>query len=90
MAWKESMKQALTINKGMVLIKVAYSTAYLGLIILIPYMTLQALTLGLTYEDISIIYGITPAITFMMSPISGNVELIKGVDGNAKIICISS
>ena len=65
------MKRAVTINKGMVLIKVAYSTAYLGLIILVPYLTLQALTLGLTYEDISIIYGITPAITFMMSPISG-------------------
>ena len=86
------MKQAMTINKGMALIKVAYSTAYLGLIILIPYMTLQALTLGLTYEDISIIYGITPAITFMMAPISGNF----GADKRSRCIeaqknsCVSS
>ena len=71
MAWKESLKQAMAINKGMVLIKVVYSTAYLGIVILLPYLTLQALSLGLTYEDISIIYGITPAITFMMSPLSG-------------------
>ena len=61
----------MAINKGMVLIKVVYSTAYLGIVILLPYLTLQALSLGLTYEDISIIYGITPAITFMMSPLSG-------------------
>ena len=53
------------------LIKVVYCTAYLGLVILLPYLTLQALTLGLTYEDISIIYGITPALTFMTSPLSG-------------------
>ena len=79
MTWQESLKRAVTINKGMVLIKVAYSTAYLGLIILVPYLTLQALTLGLTYEDISIIYGITPAITFMMSPVSGKkVTFIQG------------
>ena len=76
MAWKESFMQALTINKGVVLIKVVYSTAWLGLTIIVPYLTLQALTLGLTYEDISIIYGITPALTFMLSPLSGKKNVM--------------
>ena len=71
MGWKESLRRGITVNRGMVLIKVVYCTAYLGLVILLPYLTLQALTLGLTYEDISIIYGITPALTFMTSPLSG-------------------
>ena len=37
----------------------------------IPYLTLQALGLGLTYEDISIIYGISPVIALAASPTSG-------------------
>lgn len=78
----------MTINRGMVLIKVVYCTAYLGLIIMLPYLTLQALTLGLTYEDISIVYGITPAITFMMSPITGKgactCEAVGGREGVPK------
>ena len=81
MAWEESLRQALTINKGVVLIKVVYSTAYLGLGILGPYLTLQALTLGLTYEDISIIYGITPALTFMLSPLSGKKKKVMSLPG---------
>ena len=86
MAWRESLERGMTINRGMVLIKVVYCTAYLGLIIMLPYLTLQALTLGLTYEDISIVYGITPAITFMMSPITGkgagmHVQMTSAVGG---------
>ena len=36
-----------------------------------PYLTLQALGIGLSYEDISIIYGIVPALSFMASPTAG-------------------
>ncbi len=39
--------------------------------ILFPYLTLQALGLGLRYEDISIIYGIVPVLTFAAAPVSG-------------------
>ena len=41
MAWQESLRRAATINRGMVLIKVVYCAAYLGLIVLLPYLTLQ-------------------------------------------------
>ena len=39
--------------------------------LIFPYLTLQALGLGLTYEDISIIYGISPVIALTAGPISG-------------------
>ena len=42
-----------------------------------PYLTLQALGLGLTYEDISIIYGITPVIALFSSPIAGMLCTIE-------------
>ncbi len=38
-----------------------------------PYLTLQALGLGLTIEDISIIYGIVPILSFMAAPAAGFV-----------------
>ncbi len=36
-----------------------------------PYLTLQAYEIGMTYGDVSIIYGIIPFFTFISSPISG-------------------
>ncbi len=36
-----------------------------------PYLTIQALGLGLTIEDISIIYGIVPILSFMSAPLAG-------------------
>ena len=39
--------------------------------IILPYLTLQAIGLGLTYEDISIIYGISPVIALTAGPIAG-------------------
>ena len=39
--------------------------------LIFPYLTLQALGLGLTYEDISIIYGISPVIALAAGPIAG-------------------
>ena len=42
-----------------------------GMTLIFPYLTLQALGLGLTYEDISIIYGISPVIALAAGPIAG-------------------
>ena len=42
-----------------------------GMSLILPYLTLQALGLGLTYEDVSIIYGISPVIALTAGPISG-------------------
>ena len=39
--------------------------------LILPYLTLQALGLGLTYEDISIIYGISPVIALAAGPVAG-------------------
>ena len=40
-----------------------------------PYLTLQALGLGLTYEDISIIYGITPIVALAAAPVAGEWQV---------------
>ena len=36
-----------------------------------PYLTLQALGLGLTYADISIVYGISPIVCLGAQPLAG-------------------
>ena len=43
-----------------------------------PYLTLQALGLGLTYADISIVYGISPIVCLGAQPLAGrDLELEK-------------
>ena len=42
-----------------------------GKSLLAPYLTLQALGLGLTYGDISIIYGLSPIIALSSAPLAG-------------------
>ncbi len=39
-----------------------------------PYLTVQMIEIGLTLEDVSLVYGITPLITFLAAPLSGTVE----------------
>ena len=46
--------------------------------LIFPYLTLQALGLGLTYEDISIIYGISPVIALAAGPIAGEYKKTLG------------
>ena len=47
------------------------TSVWAGMSLIFPYLTLQALGLGLTYEDISIIYGISPVIALAAGPIAG-------------------
>ena len=49
----------------------------LGQCVISPYLTLQALGLGLSYEDISIIYGISPVIALASAPIAGEYFLLN-------------
>ena len=44
---------------------------WVGMSLIFPYLTLQALGLGLTYEDIGIIYGISPVTALAGGPITG-------------------
>ena len=44
---------------------------WVGMSLVFPYLTLQALGLGLTYEDIGIIYGISPITALAGGPIAG-------------------
>ena len=51
--------------------KVIKHFVWAGMSLILPYLTLQALGLGLTYEDISIIYGISPVIALTAGPVAG-------------------
>jgi hypothetical protein len=59
------------INKGMVLIKLFAFFYNMGFNAIFPYLTLQMINIGLSYEDVSYIYGAIPAFTFFTSPIAG-------------------
>ncbi len=51
--------------------QLCYSLWNFGIAMTFPYLTLQARNLGLTYEDISYVYGIIPVFTFFSSPFAG-------------------
>ncbi len=36
-----------------------------------PFLTLQALSTGLTYEEVSVIYGLVPVFSIMAAPVAG-------------------
>ena len=40
-----------------------------------PFMTLQMLNIGLNMEDVSIVYGLVPLVTFLAAPLSGHSHL---------------
>jgi hypothetical protein len=71
--FKELVKWAMDqrINRGMVLIKVFAFSLNMGVYAIWPYLTLQMINIGLSYEDVSYIYGAIPLCTFFTSPLAG-------------------
>ena len=43
----------------------------IGVYMVFPFLTLQALGLGLTYADISIVYGLSPVLCLGAQPLAG-------------------
>ena len=43
----------------------------IGVYMVFPFLTLQALGLGLTYADISIVYGLSPILCLGAQPLAG-------------------
>ena len=70
--WK-SVKNA-KINRKMIPIKLFGALYNLAINITFPYLTLQMTQIGLNVEDVSIIYGVTPLMTFLAAPIAGKNE----------------
>jgi hypothetical protein len=44
-----------------------------GVMMVYPFLTLQMRSLGLTFEDISIMYAFIPLFTLIASPVSGKI-----------------
>ena len=42
-----------------------------GVYMVFPFLTLQAIGLGLTYADISIVYGLSPILCLGSQPLAG-------------------
>ena len=59
------------VNVKMIPVKVFGSLLYLSTNITFPYLTLQMLNIGLNLNDVSIVYGIVPLMTFLTSPLAG-------------------
>lgn len=47
-----------------------------GTLMIWPFLTLQMREIGLTYGDVSLIYGLIPAMTFMVQPSLGTRRTI--------------
>ena len=59
------------VNVKMIPVKLFGSFLYLATLVTFPYLTLQMLNIGLTMNDVSIVYGIVPIMTFLTSPLAG-------------------
>ena len=74
-AW--SFIKTQRVNVKMIPVKIFGSFLYLATLVTFPYLTLQMLDIGLTINDVSIVYGIVPIMTFFTSPLAGSVLLEK-------------
>ena len=61
------------VNKKVIPIKLFGFLWHIGTHMVFPFMTIQMLQIGLNLQDVSIVYGITPLVTFLASPLSGNL-----------------
>ena len=59
------------VNKKVIPIKLFGFLWHIGTHMVFPFMTIQMLQIGLNLQDVSIVYGITPLVTFLASPLSG-------------------
>ena len=74
--WQNLIKNQ-QVNWKMIPIKIFGFFLIMGTDTVFPYLTLQMLNIGMTYEDVSLIYGITPIMTSLTSPVAGNEELFN-------------
>ena len=61
------------VNKKVIPIKLFGFLWHIGTHMVFPFMTIQMLQIGLNLQDVSIVYGITPLVTFLASPLSGKL-----------------
>ena len=64
------------VNKKVIPIKLFGFLWHIGTHMVFPFMTIQMLQIGLNLQDVSIVYGITPLVTFLASPLSGNYRIV--------------
>ena len=72
--WKIIKSQR--VNVKMIPVKIFGSFLYLATLVTFPYLTLQMLNIGLTMNDVNIVYGIVPIMTFLTSPIAGKPKAL--------------
>ena len=61
------------INTKMIPIKGFAFFLNLGVMIIFPYLTLQMRNIGLSMQDVSLVYGAVPLTTFLTSPLAGYI-----------------
>ena len=64
------------INKKVIPIKLFTFLWHIATHMVFPFLTVQMLQIGLNLQDVSIVYGITPVVTFMCSPLTGTFMYI--------------
>ena len=61
------------VNKPMIPIKLWNFLWHVATYMTFPYLTVQMIQIGLTMEDVGIVYGFTPLLTFLVAPLSGYI-----------------
>lgn len=63
------------VNPNLIFLKITLFAMYGATACLIPYLTVHMQSIGLTVEDIGIIYLLLPMTTFLAPPITGKFPL---------------
>ena len=61
----------IKVNKNVIPIKLFGFLWHIATHMTFPFLTVQMIQIGLDLQDVSIVYGITPLVTFLASPLSG-------------------
>ena len=64
------------INKKVIPIKLFGFLWHVAIHMVFPFLTLQMTQIGLNLEDVSIVYGLTPLVTFLSAPLTGKFTKI--------------
>ena len=73
---KMFVKEKWSINRGVLWLKVGFFLWTLGMYAILPYINLQMASLGLSEEDLGLIWGIMPFFIIPFLPLAGSQLLL--------------
>ena len=80
------VKEKWSINRGVLWLKVGFFLWTLGMYAILPYINLQMASLGLSEEDLGLIWGIMPFFIIPFLPLAGSQLFLQKCTGDPPLV----